>query len=110
MSHTLWATVALIAAGTIALPLLLGIGRRSRKSPAHITQNITAPASSAAPAAPSTTTDHLTARAAAERQHPGSGSVAAPVSTPTRASIRHQSREKRGSYRSQPTHQAGNDR
>lgn len=42
MSHALWATVALIAAGTIALPLLLGIGRRSRTGPAHITQNITA--------------------------------------------------------------------
>ncbi|NWF27488.1 hypothetical protein HW130_14650 [Streptomyces sp. PKU-EA00015] len=44
MSQALWAAVALIAAGAIALPLLLGIGRRStgRAAPARITQNITA--------------------------------------------------------------------
>lgn len=43
MSHALWATVALIAAGVVALPLLLGIARRSRTTaPARITQNITA--------------------------------------------------------------------
>ncbi|MFF8843798.1 hypothetical protein ACF08N_13930 [Streptomyces sp. NPDC015127] len=44
MSQALWATVALIAAGAIALPLLLGIGRRSagQAAPTQITQNITA--------------------------------------------------------------------
>ncbi|MEU0720113.1 hypothetical protein ABZ498_23390 [Streptomyces lavendulocolor] len=43
MSHALWATVALIAAGAIAVPLLLGACRRGgRGGPAHITQNITA--------------------------------------------------------------------
>lgn len=43
MSHALWATVALIAAGVIALPVLLGACRRGVKGgPAHITQNITA--------------------------------------------------------------------
>ncbi|MFF3288482.1 hypothetical protein [Streptomyces sp. NPDC003023] len=44
MSQALWATVALIAAGAIALPLLLGIGRSrtGRAAPTQITQNITA--------------------------------------------------------------------
>ncbi|GGU69115.1 hypothetical protein [Streptomyces lavendofoliae] len=43
MSHALWATVALIAAGAIALPVLLGACRRGgRGGPARITQNITA--------------------------------------------------------------------
>ncbi|MET9434421.1 hypothetical protein [Streptomyces sp. NPDC006551] len=43
MSHALWATVALIAAGAIALPILLGACRRGGKAgPAQITQNITA--------------------------------------------------------------------
>nr|WP_263173198.1 hypothetical protein [Streptomyces sp. SCSIO ZS0520] len=41
MSHALWATVALIAAGTLA-PLLLRAARGSRKAPTQITQNITA--------------------------------------------------------------------
>ncbi|MBM9620574.1 hypothetical protein [Streptomyces zhihengii] len=44
MSHALWSAVALIAAGTIALPLLLRTtrGRTRRTTPTHITQNITA--------------------------------------------------------------------
>ncbi|WP_031071605.1 hypothetical protein [Streptomyces sp. NRRL S-118] len=43
MSHALWATVALIAAGAIALPVLLGACRRGGKAgPPHVTQNITA--------------------------------------------------------------------
>jgi hypothetical protein len=44
MSQALWAAVALIAAGAIALPLLLGTARRSRgrAAPTQITQNITA--------------------------------------------------------------------
>jgi hypothetical protein len=44
MSQALWATVALIAAGAIALPLLLSIGRSrtGRAAPTQITQNITA--------------------------------------------------------------------
>lgn len=42
MSQALWSAVALIAAGAIALPVLLGISRRGRTGPAHITQNITA--------------------------------------------------------------------
>jgi hypothetical protein len=44
MSQALWATVALIAAGAIALPLLLGTARRrtGRAAPTQITQNITA--------------------------------------------------------------------
>jgi hypothetical protein len=44
MSQALWAAVALIAAGAIALPLLLGIGRSrtGRAAPTQITQNITA--------------------------------------------------------------------
>ncbi|MFF3242208.1 hypothetical protein ACFYWY_00405 [Streptomyces sp. NPDC002870] len=44
MSQALWAAVALIAAGAIALPLLLGIGRSrgGRTAPTQITQNITA--------------------------------------------------------------------
>ncbi|MFD4144256.1 hypothetical protein [Streptomyces sp. NPDC058572] len=44
MSQALWAAVALIAAGAIALPLLLATARRSgaRAAPTQITQNITA--------------------------------------------------------------------
>ncbi|MDN3293511.1 hypothetical protein QWM81_05540 [Streptomyces ficellus] len=43
MSHALWAAVALIAAGAVALPVLLGACRRGGKGgPAYITQNITA--------------------------------------------------------------------
>ncbi|MEU0667815.1 hypothetical protein ABZ508_16625 [Streptomyces lavendulocolor] len=43
MSHALWATVALIAAGAIALPVLLGACRRAGGGgAAQITQNITA--------------------------------------------------------------------
>ncbi|CAL9421238.1 hypothetical protein [Streptomyces sp. enrichment culture] len=42
MSHALWATVALIAAGTLALPLLLRTTRGRAPAATHITQNITA--------------------------------------------------------------------
>ncbi|MFE7358857.1 hypothetical protein ACFU8Q_38685 [Streptomyces sp. NPDC057543] len=45
MSQALWATVALIAAGAIGLPLLLRLARNSTgsgRSTTHITQNITA--------------------------------------------------------------------
>jgi hypothetical protein len=43
MSHALWATVALIAAGAIAVPVLLGACRRGAQAgPAQITQHITA--------------------------------------------------------------------
>ncbi|MFI2643268.1 hypothetical protein [Streptomyces sp. NPDC018610] len=41
MSHALWSAVALIAAGVIAVPLILRTARRPA-SPAQITQNITA--------------------------------------------------------------------
>ncbi|MFD4142361.1 hypothetical protein [Streptomyces sp. NPDC058572] len=44
MSQALWAAVVLIAAGAIALPLLLGTSRSrtGRAAPTQITQNITA--------------------------------------------------------------------
>lgn len=42
MSHALWAAVALIAAGAVAVPLLLSGARRAAAGRAHITQNITA--------------------------------------------------------------------
>ncbi|MFV5996328.1 hypothetical protein ACNPQM_29000 [Streptomyces sp. NPDC056231] len=45
MSQALWATVALIAAGAIGLPVLLRLARSSTgsgRSTTHITQNITA--------------------------------------------------------------------
>lgn len=45
MSHALWATVALIAAGAIGLPVLLRLARNETgngRSTTHITQNITA--------------------------------------------------------------------
>ncbi|MEU0251265.1 hypothetical protein ABZ299_01735 [Streptomyces sp. NPDC006184] len=41
MSHALWSAVALIAAGVIAVPLVLRAARRP-SGPAQITQNITA--------------------------------------------------------------------
>ncbi|MEV7130979.1 hypothetical protein [Streptomyces sp. NPDC093260] len=41
MSHALWSAVALIAAGVIAVPLILRTARRPA-GPAQITQNITA--------------------------------------------------------------------
>lgn len=41
MSHALWSAVALIAAGVIAVPLVLRTGRRPA-APTQITQNITA--------------------------------------------------------------------
>ncbi|MFJ1698960.1 hypothetical protein ACIOHC_28175 [Streptomyces sp. NPDC088252] len=46
MSQALWATVALIAAGAIGLPVLLRLARSGTgggRSTTHITQNITAP-------------------------------------------------------------------
>ncbi|MCX4549459.1 hypothetical protein [Streptomyces sp. NBC_01500] len=42
MSHALWAAVALIAAGIVAAPLLLGGVRRAKTSQTQITQTITA--------------------------------------------------------------------
>lgn len=40
MSHALWSAVALIAAGVVAIPVILRAARRG--APAQITQNITA--------------------------------------------------------------------
>ncbi|MFJ7421488.1 hypothetical protein ACIQXD_23155 [Streptomyces uncialis] len=42
MTHALWATAALIAAGTIAVPVIRGTTRRRTTAPAHITQHVTA--------------------------------------------------------------------
>ncbi|WP_406508420.1 hypothetical protein [Streptomyces sp. NBC_00212] len=42
LSHALWAAVALIAAGALAVPALLGGVRRRMTGPTQITQHITA--------------------------------------------------------------------